>query len=225
VAVPDIRSLSAYDLNKIQQSLNQYNKSLEGTPRPGLGRGPGFRSMTTANRERAAREPFKSGGTYGIEDEYRYMVSQGFNPKSMQVSSQTEAKPEASGETSTPKQTEVTANIPEYKPQFDTSAFEKQISGLNEQISNLTSGFQTQLETITSQMQQERADATKRMEEMQGNFAQALAARESRPRVEGIRTPNKGTGGATQQQLQRRGVSGTFGRSGDRLMKISALNV
>jgi len=101
VAVPDIRSLSAYDLNKIQQSLNQYNKSLGGTPRPGLDRGPGFRSMTTANREKAAREPFKSGGTYGIEDEYRYMVSQGFKPESMQVSSQTEAKAEAGGKSST----------------------------------------------------------------------------------------------------------------------------
>ena len=125
--------------------------------------------------------------------------------------------------TSTPQT--VTPTTPQYQPQFDTSAFEAQISGLNQQISNLTSGFQTQLQTITSQMQQERADAAKRMEEMQGNFAQALAAREPRARVEGIRTPDKGTGGASQQQLQRRGVSGTFGRSGDRLMKISALNV
>ena len=120
----------------------------------------------------------------------------------------------------------VTSNVPAYQPQtFDTSAFDTAISTLNTRIADLTTGFQTQLGTLTTQMQQEREAASKRMEEMQGNFAQALAQRETRPRVEGIRTPDRGTGGASQQQLQRRGVRGSFGRAGDRLMKISALNV
>ena len=64
------------------------------------------------------------------------------------------------------------------------------------------------------------------MQAMQGSFAQSLASYNTqRERVQGIRTADRGTGGATQQQLQRRGVKGTFGRSGDRLMKISSLNV
>ena len=123
-------------------------------------------------------------------------------------------------------QTQVTPTTPEYQPiTFDTSGFEKQISGLNTQISSLTSGFQSQLGALQTQMQEEREAAAKRMEEMQGSFAQAMAQRGERPRVEGIRFADRGTGGATQQQLQRRGIRGTFGRAGERLMKISSLNV
>ena len=137
------------------------------------------------------------------------------------------SEPEATpAPTPSPEPTTVTSNVPAYQPQtFDTSAFDTAISTLNTRIADLTTGFQTQLGTLTTQMQQEREAASKRMEEMQGNFAQALAQRETRPRVEGIRTPDRGTGGASQQQLQRRGVRGSFGRAGDRLMKISALNV
>lgn len=122
--------------------------------------------------------------------------------------------------------TQVTPTTPEYQPiTFDTSGFERQISGLNTQISSLTSGFQSQLGALQTQMQEEREAAAKRMEEMQGSFAQAMAQRGERPRVEGIRFADRGTGGATQQQLQRRGIRGTFGRAGERLMKISSLNV
>ena len=117
----------------------------------------------------------------------------------------------------------VTPTIPEYE--FDTSALENQISGLNSQISSLTSGFQSQIGNLTMQMKEEREAAAQRLEQMQGSFAQAMAQRGERPRVEGIRFSNRGTGGATQQQLQRRGLSGTFGRAGERLMKISSLNV
>ena len=127
--------------------------------------------------------------------------------------------------TPTPAPT-VTPTVPQYQPQvFDTSGLENQISGLNSQISSLTSGFQSQLGALQTQMQEEREAAAKRMEEMQGSFAQAMAQRGERPRVEGIRFANRGTGGATQQQLQRRGIRGTFGRAGERLMKISSLNV
>ena len=127
--------------------------------------------------------------------------------------------------TPTPAPT-VTPTVPQYQPQtFDTSGLESQISGLNTQISSLTSGFQSQLGALQTQMQEEREAAAKRMEEMQGSFAQAMAQRGERPRVEGIRFADRGTGGATQQQLQRRGIRGTFGRAGERLMKISSLNV
>ena len=64
------------------------------------------------------------------------------------------------------------------------------------------------------------------MEELQGSFAQSLAAQgREKSRVESVRFADRGTGGATQKQLQRRGLRGTFGRGGERLMKISSLNV
>ena len=58
------------------------------------------------------------------------------------------------------------------------------------------------------------------------NRFNSKAARGPRTRVSGIRFADRGTGGATTKyNLQRRGVRGTFGRSGERLMKISSLNI
>ena len=115
---------------------------------------------------------------------------------------------------------------------FDTSYYDDLIAGqdqtisdLNMRIGDLTNTFQTQLGQMTTAMEQERADAAAAMQEMQGNFAQAMAQRGNRARVQGIRFADRGTGGATQAQLARRGLRGTFGRRGERLMKISSLNV
>ena len=138
----------------------------------------------------------------------------------------------------------VEPTLPAYEPQeFDTTPFDNQISTLNTTIGNLTTGFNTQIGSLENQlreeresaetnfaklqkqMQEEREASAARMKELQGSFAQAISQQGKRPRVEGIRFANRGTGGATQQQLQRRGVKGTFGRRGDRLMKISSLNV
>ena len=116
--------------------------------------------------------------------------------------------------------------------EFDTSYYDdliagqdKMISDLNMRIGDLTEGFQTQLGEMTAAMQEERAQAARDMQEMQGSFAQAMAQRGNRARVQGIRFADRGTGGATQAQLARRGLRGTFGRGGERLMKISSLNV
>ena len=114
---------------------------------------------------------------------------------------------------------------PPPQPTFDTSAYDAAINNLNMQISSLTSGFQDTISQMNQSMSQERADSQKAMQEMQGQFAQQLAAGGSRERVEGVRTPDRGTGGSDTSQLQRKGVRGTFGRSGDRLMKIQSLNV
>lgn len=115
---------------------------------------------------------------------------------------------------------------------FDTSYFDDLIANqdatindLNMRIGDLTEGFQTQLGEMTAAMQEERAQAARDMQEMQGSFAQAMAQRGNRARVQGIRFADRGTGGATQAQLARRGLRGTFGRGGERLMKISSLNV
>lgn len=106
--------------------------------------------------------------------------------------------------------------FPDYSDQF---------SGMNTAISNLSTTFTDQLTTLTNQMTADRKAADDRMAEMQQSFQQQLAARRDRPRVSGIRFADRGTGGRSSSQLLRRGVRGTFGRSGDRLMKISSLNI
>ena len=82
---------------------------------------------------------------------------------------------------------------------------------------------------FAAQMQKDREEADKRMAELTSSFQaqlrQQAANMRERPKVEGIKFATRGTGGMTQQQLRRGGVSGTFGRGGDRLMKISSLNI
>ena len=106
--------------------------------------------------------------------------------------------------------------FPDYSDQF---------SGMNDAITGLSTTFTNELAKLTGQMTQDRKDAEARMAEMQQSFQQSLAARKSKPRVSGIRFADRGTGGRSSSQLLRRGVRGTFGRSGERLMKISALNI
>ena len=78
---PDIRNLSAYDFNKIQQSLNQY-QSTQNRP-SGLQRGERRLFDMAAREASAARQGFQKGGSYGVDDEYRYMLSQGFKPQGL----------------------------------------------------------------------------------------------------------------------------------------------
>ena len=106
--------------------------------------------------------------------------------------------------------------FPDYSDQF---------KGMNDAITGLSTTFTTQLGNLTTQMNEDRIAAEERMAEMQQSFQQSLAARKSKPRVSGIRFADRGTGGRSSSQLLRRGVRGTFGRSGDRLMKISSLNI
>lgn len=106
--------------------------------------------------------------------------------------------------------------FPDYSDQF---------AGMNTAISNLSTTFTNELARLTGQMAADRKASDERMAEMQQSFAQQLAARGPRTRVSGIRFADRGTGGATTGQLMRRGVRGTFGRSGERLMKISSLNI
>ena len=116
----------------------------------------------------------------------------------------------------------------EYQP-YDfsemTSAYDQQIQDLNDQIAGMTANFQEQAALMQKQMEEERAEAEKRLQEQQNMFGQQMAASRPRDRIQGIRFADYGTGGATQAQLARRGTSGTFGRTGERLSKISSLNV
>jgi hypothetical protein len=106
--------------------------------------------------------------------------------------------------------------FPDYSDQF---------SGMNDAITGLSTTFTNELSKLTGKMAEDRKAAEDRMAEMQQSFQQSLAARKSKPRVSGIRFADRGTGGRSSTQLLRRGVRGTFGRSGERLMKISALNI
>ena len=77
---PDISTLSAHEYNKIRQSFDAYNQlrsddGYTGAPR----HNPNINREIAARRAYVDRQPFKRG-SYGIEDEYRYMVSQGFKP-------------------------------------------------------------------------------------------------------------------------------------------------
>ena len=103
--------------------------------------------------------------------------------------------------------------------------YSDQISGMNDAITSLSTSFTTEIGRLTEQMGKDRKAAEDRMAEMQQSFQQSLAARKSKPRVSGIRFADRGTGGRSSSQLLRRGVRGTFGRSGERLMKISSLNI
>lgn len=117
---------------------------------------------------------------------------------------------------------EVTVNpyegieFPDYSDQFNN---------MNNAITGLSTTFTNELAKLTGKMAEDRKAAEDRMAEMQQSFQQSLAARKSKPRVSGIRFADRGTGGRSSSQLLRRGVRGTFGRSGERLMKISALNI
>ena len=106
--------------------------------------------------------------------------------------------------------------IPDYSDQF---------KGMNDAISSMQTSFGNTLAGLTNQLNAERLAADERMAEMGKAFQQQLAQRGDRPRVSGIRFADRGTGGATTGQLMRRGIRGTFGRSGDRLMQISSLNI
>ena len=91
--MPDIGTLSAHDYNKIRTSFDAFKKTqgkYEGNPRFKHGRSLFERAKGEAA---TARQPFKKGGTYGIEDEYRYMVSQGFSPASMSIGGAAEEQP------------------------------------------------------------------------------------------------------------------------------------
>lgn len=289
-SAPDIKSLSAFDINKIQQSLSEYQKTQGSFNATGQGYSD---RVGRTNFERikaqsaAARKPFQSGKNYGIEDEYRYMVSQGFRPESMQIAPpQTQPTAQAQS-TPEPAPKTVTSNIPAYQPKtssgsgifdkyalvwpqdnklgFGRESYEAAIAaglthtqlaeGLVGQrvgkyaTQKITEGVAAEKQksqpsktptttstpsddgsaAVISQLRTDISDLTtnfaNQMKEMQSSFAQSMASRNTRGRVQGIRTANRGTGGATQQQLQRRGVKGTFGRGGDRLLKISSLNV
>ena len=78
---PDISNLSAHDYNKIRTSFDQY-QATQNRPR-GLSRMERGQFDNAGRQAKAAREGVQRGGSYGIEDEYRFMLSQGFQPQGL----------------------------------------------------------------------------------------------------------------------------------------------
>jgi len=102
----------------------------------------------------------------------------------------------------------------------------------SETLSSQQSAAQKEFEalrgTMSQQRQQyeaglaaERAANEQARQEQAMSFQRSLASQRGAPQVEGIRFATRGP--AAQKNM--RGISGTFGRKGNRLMKISALNV
>ena len=78
---PDISNLSAHDYNKIRTSFDQY-QATQNRPR-GLSRMERGQFDNAGRQAKAAREGVQRGGSYGIEDEYRFLLSQGFQPQGL----------------------------------------------------------------------------------------------------------------------------------------------
>lgn len=128
-----ISQLNAYSMQQIQQSLNKFNQDYAAFS-SGSGRNSGF-SGVFGRDPYGPRAQFKSGGTYGIEDEYRYMQSQGFvgvGNAPAAAAPTTAAEPAAEPAPQTPTNT--------YQPQIDAAAAQA-----------------AQFATIISQMQQSYA--------------------------------------------------------------------
>ena len=141
------------------------------------------------------------------------------------------------------KQLKILQDVPKYEP-YDFSSerqeYENRISGLNDRLGGIQAGFQSQLADTTAKMSAERvaaeqrlglsfqsqlqtsqSEAAQRQQQMADQYRSSLQASQTRPEVEGIRFATRGP--ASQPRMK--GISGTFGRKGGRLMKISALNV
>lgn len=220
MAVPDIRSLSAFDINKIQQSLSQYQATQN---RPsGLSRFE-RRDFESAGRQaRAARQGAQRGGSYGIEDEYRFMISQGFRPTAAAPAPAPTPAPAATSAPAVSPPTTLPTAPPPPVPTVDTSAAD----ALSRQIANMQSMYQQNMAKQQEQFQKMQAAQEERMAalqvQMQQQANEASAARQlsERPQVLGVQAATGSAG--TPMQIARRGVRGAFSRGG---MRIQSLNV
>ncbi len=169
---PDIKSLSAYDLNQIQQSLNQYNTS-QTKPAGGFdSRWERSRFDQAAMAAKSARDEFKQGD-YGLEDEYRYMLSQGFKPSGSTQQAAPQQQQTAAAQTTQAAQPQQTYTEPEVDPGPDYAAMIADINRANQaNIASITSGFQTQMQQMADTQAKQIAD----MQAAQQSAAAQMAA-------------------------------------------------
>lgn len=216
---PDIGTLSAHEYNKIRTSFDKY-KATQGSYRDSPMYNPnqrGFRSQFEEAKRKAAepRQEFKRG-KYGIEDEYRYMVSQGFRPESMQVAPQTTAPAQ---QEQTTQQQQTTLPVDDFPVQQGPS-MEDIASQFASQIASMQQSFMQSMQQQQQMFQQMQASQSERMEALQQQMMQSQVAQQQRPEVAGVKMAEGASG--TPMQIARRGVTGAFGRRG---MRIASLNV
>ena len=211
---PAIGALSAHEYNKVRQSFDKYQQTQKGKARPGLGRGD-YRDMTAANAARSERSSFKRG-SYGIEDEYRYMVSKGFQPQAAAAAARTPAPQAAAPAQSAPPAYQA---APAYNPPPVDTSMQDMFAA---QVQQMQQAYQQSMMQQQQQFQQMQAQQEERMAALQQQMNQASAAAQlaERQQVMGVQAAQSSVG--TPMQIARRGASGAFGRRG---LRIKSLNV
>ena len=177
---PDINTLSAHEYNKIRTSLDKY-KATQTKPAGGFDSRYERTRFDMAGREaEAARKEFKSGKDYGIEDEYRYMVSQGFRPGSIQQTQTNNNQQSAQNQQVTTTPATVTnpyqSQIDELTGQLGTIS--GQIGGYTDTIDTLRGQISTMQTDFASQLQGIMAANTKALEGMSAQYQQQLTAQQ-----------------------------------------------
>ncbi|QDP67897.1 MAG: hypothetical protein Unbinned8622contig1003_37 [Prokaryotic dsDNA virus sp.] len=169
-----------------------------------------------------ARQSSRRGGRSQDTPTYSTSFERYFPEPTAAKSTASKPKAQSVAKPAAAKPTTTAAPKPSYTPpKIDYS---KQFKAYEDRIASITGGFQKQISDLQSSMAQEREDFQKQQEELATGYQRAMA-RQYRPSVEGIRFADRGTGGARQKDLRMQGIRGTFGRKGDRLLKISSLNV
>lgn len=212
---PDIGSLSAHDYNKVRQSLNQYRQSQKPKTRNQSDRGQIKQPFSPSQIKAAQARASHKRGSYGIEDEYRYMVSQGFQP---QAAAAAAAAPQAAAPAQSAPAAQQTAPAYYDPPPVDTSMQDMFAA----QIQQMQQAYQQSMMQQQQQFQQMQAQQEERMAALQQQMNQASAAAQlaERQQVMGVQAAQSSVG--TPMQIARRGASGAFGRRG---LRIKSLNV
>lgn len=169
---PDINNLTAHEYNQVRQSFDAYNAT-QTKPAGGFDSRFERTQFDIAQREALnARSDFKRGD-YGIEDEYRYMLSQGFNPSGRTPQAAPQQQQTAAAQTTQAAQSQQTYTPPEVDPGPDYAAMIADINRANqENIASITSGFQTQMQQMADAQAKQIAD----MQAAQQSAAAQMAA-------------------------------------------------
>lgn len=222
---PDISTLSAHEYNKIRTSLDKYYATQTQPARGFNTRMESSAFFRKGRKAKKAREDFKSGKDYGIEDEYRYMLSQGFRPQAaapvapavtehQDVKSQPPITQPGFSATPLPTDFDQAPAAAPAQPQGPSAA-----DVLAGQIQAMQQMFAQSMQQQQMQYQQMQAAQQQRMQELQQQMIASQMAQQQRP-VAGVRMADGMSG--TPMQIARRGTSGAFGRRG---MRIKGLNI
>ena len=173
----DINNLTAHEYNQVRQSFDAYNAT---QTRPAEGFDSRFdrTQFDIAKGEAyAARKDFQRGD-YGIEDEYRYMLSQGFNPSGRTPQAAQQQQQTTAAQTTQAAQQQQTNTEPEVDPGPDYAAMIAELNRANqENIASITSGFQTQMQQMADTQAKQIADMQAAQQEAAAQMAAESAER------------------------------------------------